>query len=70
MEGLEWFKNQRREMANLLIDDLNKIFRTDAEFHSVFIHSEDNANTLLKTSGAVSGRGSVSATYVTDKRCN
>ena len=65
--GIRMVQESAKEMANLLIDDLNKIFRTDTEFHSVFIHSEDNANTLLKTSGAVSGRGSVSATYVADK---
>ena len=65
--GIRMIQDSAKEMANLLIDDLNKIFRTDTEFHSVFIHSEDNANTLLKTSGAVSGRGSVSATYVADK---
>jgi len=65
--GIRMVQESAKEMANLLIDDLNKIFRTDTEFHSIFIHAEDNANRLLETSGAVSGRGSVSATYVTDK---
>ena len=65
--GIRMVQDSAKEMANLLIDDLNKIFRTDTEFHSVFIHTADNANALLETSGAVSGRGSVSATYVTDK---
>ena len=65
--GIRMVQESAKEMANLLIDDLNKIFRTDTEFHSIFIHTADNANALLKTSGAVSGRGSVSATYVTDK---
>ena len=65
--GIRMVQESAKEMANLLIDDLNKIFRTDTEFHSIFIHTADNANAILKTSGAVSGRGSVSATYVTDK---
>ena len=65
--GIRMVQESAKEMANLLIDDLNKVFRTDTEFHSVFIHTADNANVLLETSGAVSGRGSVSATYVTDK---
>ncbi len=65
--GIRMVQDSAKEMANLLIDDLNKIFRTDTEFHSVFIHTADSANALLETSGAVSGRGSVSATYVTDK---
>ena len=65
--GIRMVQDSAKEMANLLIEDLNKIFRTNTEFHSVFIHTTDNANTLLETSGVVSGRGSVSATYVTDK---
>ena len=65
--GIRMVQDSAKEMANLLIDDLNKIFRTNTEFHSVFIHTVDNANALLETSGVISGRGSVSATYVTDK---
>lgn len=65
--GIRMVQDSAKEMGGLLIDDLNKIFRTDTEFHSVFIHTADNANVLLETSGAVSGRGSVSATYVADK---
>jgi len=55
-------------MGNLLINDLNDALRTDAKFHSTFIHTADDANTLLETSGVVSGRGAVSATYVIDKQ--
>ena len=65
--GIRMVQDSAREMADLIIDDLNQIFRTDTKFHSTFIHTSDDANTLMKTSGAVSGRGSVSATYVTDK---
>ena len=66
--GIRMVQDSAREMAELLIDDLNHAFRTDAKFHSVFIHTSDDANALMKTSGVISGRGSVSATYVTDKR--
>jgi hypothetical protein len=66
--GIRMVQESAREMGGLLIDDLNQVFRTDAEFHSVYIHTSDNANTLLETSGVVSGKGAVSATYVTDKR--
>jgi len=65
--GIRMVQDSAREMGDLIIDDLNQTFRTDAKFHSTFIHTSDDANTLMKTSGAVSGRGSVSATYVTDK---
>ena len=66
--GIRMVQESAREMGGLLIDDLNQVFRTNAEFHSVYIHTEDNANMLLETSGIVSGKGAVSATYVTDKR--
>ena len=66
--GIRMVQESAREMGGLLIDDLNQVFRTDAEFHSVYIHTSDNANTMLETSGVVSGKGAVSATYVTDKR--
>ncbi|MBT4326445.1 MAG: hypothetical protein HOD60_05995 [Candidatus Nitrosopelagicus sp.] len=66
--GIRMVQESAREMGGMLIDDLNQVFRTDAEFHSVYIHTADNANVLLETSGIVSGKGAVSATYVTDKR--
>ena len=66
--GIRMVQDSAKEMANFLIDDLNNILGTDTEFHSVFIHTDDSANTVLRTSGAVSGKGSVSATYVTEKR--
>ena len=66
--GIRMVQELAKEMGNLLINDLNKDFRTDAKFHSTFIHTVDDANTFLKTSGVVSGKGSVSATYVTDKQ--
>tara|TARA_B110000196_G_scaffold307390_1_gene306981 strand:+ start:1761 stop:2978 length:1218 start_codon:yes stop_codon:yes gene_type:complete len=66
--GIRMIQESAREMGGLLIDDLNQVFRTNAEFHSVYIHTADNANMLLETSGIVSGKGAVSATYVTDKR--
>ena len=66
--GIRMVQESAKEMANLLIDNLNEEFGVETEFHSVFIHVQDDANALLKTSGAVSGKGSVSATYVTDKR--
>ena len=46
--GIRMVQESGKEMANLLIDDLNKIFRTETEFHSIFIHTTDEANTLLK----------------------
>ena len=45
-----------------------KIFGKNAEFHSTFIHTVDDANLLLETSGVISGRGAVSATFTMPKQ--
>ena len=66
--GIRMVQESAKEIGNLLIGDLNEILRTDTKFHSVFIHTSDDVNALLQTSGEVSGRGTVSATYVTDKK--
>ena len=49
--------------SSMYIDELNEAFDTGAEFHSVFIHTIDDTNKLLDTSGAVSGGGTISAVY-------
>lgn len=65
--GIARVQESARIMADSIISELNDAFRVDTEFHSTFIHTVDDANILMQTSGVVSGRGSVSATYVTDK---
>jgi len=66
--GIRMVQDSAREMSEQIINELNNVFRTDAEFHSVFIHTSDEANAMMKTSGVVSGKGSVSATYVAEKK--
>jgi hypothetical protein len=66
--GIRIVQESAKEMANVLIDNLNEDFRVEAKFHSVFIHMKEGVSELLKTSGAITGKGSVSVTYVTDKR--
>lgn len=56
-------QNTSKAVASLYIDDLNEAFDTASEFHSVFIHTSDETNEMLETSGAVSGRGTISAVY-------
>ena len=62
-KGIIAIQESTKEMAGLYIDKINKTFDTDAKFHSVFIHSDDESNEALETSGAVSGRGMISAVY-------
>ena len=51
------------EVSEQFIEELNEIFDTKAEFHSTLIQTDDKANVALETSGAVSGKGTVSAAY-------
>lgn len=62
-KGIIAIQDSTKEMADLYIDKINKALDTDAKFHSVFIHSDDESNEALETSGAVSGRGMISAVY-------
>ncbi|KAF6242183.1 hypothetical protein C6988_09700 [Nitrosopumilus sp. b1] len=63
-KGINSIQDGTRVIGDSLIDDINRVFDTNAEFHSVYIHHSDEANKLLDTSGVVSGRGTVSAVYV------
>ena len=56
-------QDSTKEIAELYIDEINQTFDTDAKFHSVFVHTNDESNIALETSGVVSGRGVVSAVY-------
>lgn len=62
-KGIIAIQDSTKEIAALFIDDINEALDTEAEFHSVYVHSDDTINTTLETSGAVSGRGTVSAVY-------
>ena len=56
-------QDSTKEIAELYIDGINQAFDTDAKFHSVYVHTNDEANVALETSGVISGRGMVSAVY-------
>jgi hypothetical protein len=66
--GIRMVQDSAREMGNEIIDELNETFGVDGEFHSTFIHTVDDANLLLETSGVISGRGAVSATFTMPKQ--
>jgi len=62
-KGIFAIQDSTKEIAELYIDEINQAFDTDAKFHSVFLHTDDETNKALETSGVVSGRGIVSAVY-------
>ena len=56
-------QNSTLQVSDQFIDELNKVFDTNAQLHSTLIHTDDKANVALETSGTVSGKGVVSAAY-------
>lgn len=65
--GITAIQDKAKEVGDSIIDELNTALDTDAEFHSVFVHFQDESNVALGTSGVVSGRGTVSAVYTMPK---
>ena len=63
-KGIIAIQDSTKEVAEQFISEINQAFDTDAKFHSVYVHSDDETNRILETSGAVSGRGTVSAVYI------
>jgi len=61
--GIVAIQDSTKEIAELYIDEINQAFDTDAKFHSVFVHTDDETNKALETSGVISGKGIVSAVY-------
>ena len=62
-KGIIAIQDSTKEISKLYIDEINQAFDTNAEFHSVFLHSDDASNKALETSGVISGRGMISAVY-------
>ena len=62
-EGIFEIQDETKLIGDLFIDDINAVFDSKAEFHSVFVHYQDETNIALDTSGVVSGKGTISAVY-------
>lgn len=62
-DGIFAIQDAAREISKKYIDEINQVFNTDAIFHSIFIHSGDQTNSVLENSGIVSGKGVISAVY-------
>ena len=61
--GIIAIQDSTKEISSIYIDKINQVFDTNAKFHSVFLHSDDESNKALETSGIISGRGMISAVY-------
>jgi hypothetical protein len=62
-KGIFAIQDSTREVADLYIDKVNQVFDTNAKFFQVYIHTNDETNQVLDTSGIISGSGIISAIY-------
>ena len=49
IRGIFAIQDETKEVAEQYIDEINQMFDTDAKFHSVYVHSNDEANSALET---------------------
>lgn len=61
--GIIAIQDSTKMIAETYIEEINQIFDTNAEFHSVYVHTDDKTNQALETSGTISGKGVISAVY-------
>ena len=61
--GINAIQDSTRKIADSHIDEINRLFDTNAKFFQVFIHTSDKSNEALETSGIISGSGTISAVY-------
>ncbi|KAG2477224.1 MAG: hypothetical protein NPMRTH1_1250005 [Nitrosopumilales archaeon] len=66
-KGIFAIQDSAKEIGNSIIDDVNRVLDTNAEFHSVYIIPVGEATRELETSGVVSGKGTVSIVYTLPK---
>lgn len=62
-KGIFAIQDESKKIGDSFIEDVNNVFDTDAKFHSVFVHFQDEMNVALETSGVISGKGTVSVVY-------
>jgi len=66
-KGIFAIQDSAKEIGNSIIDDVNRVLDTNAEFHSVYIIPVGETTRELETSGVVSGKGTVSIVYTLPK---
>ena len=62
-KGINAIQDNTRIIGDSFIDEINQALNINAKFFQVYIHTSDQANQELDTSGVVSGSGTISAVY-------
>ena len=61
--GINAIQDSTRKIADSYIHEVNQVFDTDAKFFQTYIHTNDETNQELDTSGIISGYRTISAVY-------
>ena len=61
--GINAIQDSTRKIADSYIHEVNQVFDTDAKFFQTYIHTNDETNQELDTSGIISGHRTISAIY-------
>ena len=62
-KGINAIQDSTRKIADSYIHEVNQVFDTDAKFFQTYIHTNDETNQALDTSGIISGHRTISAIY-------
>ena len=62
-KGINAIQDSTKEIADLYIHEMNQVFDTNAKFFQTYIHTSDETNQALGTSGIISGYRTISAVY-------
>ncbi len=62
-KGIIMIQENSRKIGDEYIDIINQMFDTNAKYHSVYVHTNDQTNAALETSGVISGKGIISVVY-------
>ena len=62
-KGINAIQDSTREIADSYIHEVNQVFDTNAKFFQTYIHTSDETNQALGTSGIISGYRTISAVY-------
>ncbi|MBS1268730.1 MAG: hypothetical protein MAG458_01463 [Nitrosopumilus sp.] len=62
-KGIIAIQDSTKEISELYINEINQAFDTNARFHSTYIHTGNELNNILETSGVISGNRMISAVY-------
>ena len=62
-KGINAIQDSTRKIADSYIHEVNQVFDTNAKFFQTYIHTNDETNQELDTSGIISGHRTISAIY-------